>query len=274
MLEIPESYTIASQLNQVVLGKKIVNVEVASSPHSLAFYFGDISNYPQLLIGKTIDTSTSLAGFIEIHVQDVRILFGDGTNLRYYERDETLPIKHQLKLDLDDGSCLMCTIQMYGGIYVFFEGTNDNPYYLVAMEKPSPLSEKFDEVYFSEMMCKAKQTLSAKAFLATEQRIPGLGNGCLQDILIDCNIHPKRKLNTLQDEEKRKLFLSVKSIIKEMSEKGGRDTEKNLFGMNGGYKTILSNKTYKEPCTICGGDINRQAYLGGNIYFCKNCQPI
>lgn|GEM_PF-2077218 len=30
-----------------------------------------------------------------------------------------------------------------------------------------------------------------KAFLATEQRIPGLGNGVLQDILWTARIHPK-----------------------------------------------------------------------------------
>jgi formamidopyrimidine-DNA glycosylase len=47
----------------------------------------------------------------------------------------------------------------------------------------------------------AVQKLSLKAALATEQRIPGLGNGSLQDILWQAHLHPKRKTNTLSDEE-------------------------------------------------------------------------
>jgi formamidopyrimidine-DNA glycosylase len=43
--------------------------------------------------------------------------------------------------------------------------------------------------------------LSAKAFLATEQRIPGLGNGVLQDILFTAGIHPKRKMAAISEEE-------------------------------------------------------------------------
>ena len=74
------------------------------------------------------------------------------------------------------------------------------------------------------------QKLSAKAFLATEQRIPGLGNGVLQDILWYANIHPKRKISTLSAEQKHKLFRSVKTILAEMTELGGRDTERDLFG--------------------------------------------
>jgi formamidopyrimidine-DNA glycosylase len=125
-----------------------------------------------------------------------------------------------------------------------------------------------------QLIKNAKQTLSAKAFLATEQRIPGLGNGSLQDILFHVGIHPKRKLNSLSSKEKDKLYQSVKQTIRDMVIKGGRDTEKDLFGQCGGYKTTLSNKTYKEPCPQCGSEIIRQAYLGGNVYFCPKCQPI
>ena len=53
---------------------------------------------------------------------------------------------------------------------------------------------------------------------------------------------------------------------------GGRDVEKDLFGCTGGYKTKLSQKTYKEPCLICGGDIIKKAYMGGSIYYCEGCQ--
>ncbi|KAA3404013.1 hypothetical protein F1904_12275, partial [Akkermansia muciniphila] len=46
----------------------------------------------------------------------------------------------------------------------------------------------------------------------------------------------------------------------------------SLYGNPGGYHSTLSQKTWKEPCPRCLGPITRQAYLGGNVYFCPHCQ--
>lgn len=274
MLEIPESRTISEQLNQTVRGKTIKNVYANSSPHGFAFFFGDPANYHNLLSGKTLEASTAIAGQIEITAENARILFGDGVNLRYFNPGEVLPKKHQLHIEFEDSSSIVCTIQMYGGLWAFLQGENNNPYYIVAKEKPSPLSEEFDENYFHCLISQGKQTLSTKAFLATEQRIPGLGNGVLQDILFNAKINPKSKLEVLSPKEKEDLFKSIKQTLFQMAYQGGRDTEKSLFGNKGGYKTKLSNKTFKNPCPICGDTIIRQAYLGGNVYYCPTCQPL
>lgn len=274
MLEIPESHTIAEQLNRTIKGKTIQNVCVNSTPHGFAFYFGDPDEYESLLTGKIIGDSKAIAGQVEITVQDTKILFGDGVNIRYLEKGKPIPQKHQFHIEFEDCSSLVCTVQMYGGIWAFAEGENDNFYYIVAKEKPSPLTELFDESYFDYLLNCSKQTMSVKAFLATEQRIPGLGNGVLQDILFNARINPKIKINSLSSQDIDRLYKSVKQTLSEMTSNGGRDTEKDLFGCNGGYMTVLSKKTLNEPCPVCGGFIARQAYLGGNIYYCPVCQPI
>ena len=162
---------------------------------------------------------------------------------------------------------------MYGGINAF-PGKSDNPYYQGARTKCSPLEERFDAGYFSRLWAASKQNLSAKAFLATEQRIPGLGNGVLQDILFRAGIHPKRKLATLGDADAERLFRTLKSVLREMTDRGGRDTEKDLFGKPGGYAVQLSRNTCAEPCPVCGGPIVKEAYLGGAVYYCPCCQPL
>jgi formamidopyrimidine-DNA glycosylase len=101
-----------------------------------------------------------------------------------------------------------------------------------------------------------------------------LGNGVLQDILFNAKIHPKLKVSMLGDADRKRLFQSLKSTLKEMSEQGGRDTEKDLFGQPGGYKTKLSQNTVNQPCPVCGGVIVKQPYMGGSIYFCMGCQKI
>ena len=113
-----------------------------------------------------------------------------------------------------------------------------------------------------------------KAFLATEQRIPGLGNGVLQDILFRAGVHPRRRMNTLSVSQVDTLFDAVKTTLAEMTRLGGRDTEKDLFGNPGRYRTLLSRNTVEKPCPVCGAPIEKAAYLGGTVYYCPACQPL
>jgi len=274
MLEIPEAITMTHQLKNTVIGKTVVYAIAASSPHGFAWYAGDPVTYGDVLTGLTIEDVQSHGGQFELWMGDMRLCFNDGTNLRYLAKGAKRPEKHQLLMEFEDGDALVCTIQMYGGIILFKDGTNDSFYYLVSKERPNPLTDAFDLAYFTSLLKDAEKKLSAKAFLATQQRIPGLGNGVCQDILWNAKIHPKRKMNTVPDAEFETLFHEVKQQLALMTEKGGRDTEKDLFGNKGGYITTLSKNNVGLPCPVCGTNIKRMAYLGGNVYVCEGCQGV
>jgi len=275
MLELPEAIVIAEQVETTLRGKRIKSVLANQSPHKFAWFYGDPGGYNGLLSGQTIEGAMPCGGMVEIWAGPARILLGDGVSLRYFPAGERLPLKHQLLIEFDDSSSLVGSVQMYGGLWAFPSGQFDNPYYLIAKQKPSPLTDRFDYSHFETLLEGEKlESLSAKAFLATEQRIPGLGNGVLQDILWVARIHPKRKMATLSDQELRGLFRSVKSVLHEMAERGGRDTERDLYGCPGGYKTALSKNTVDTPCPACGTIIKKAAYLGGSIYYCEGCQSL
>lgn len=274
MIELPEAAVLAKQIDETVVGKKIKDVIAARTPHKLAWYFGDPQEYKSLLVDKVISEATSYGGQVEITAGKAKLLFSDGVNLRYYNNGAKPPEKHQLLLEFDDGSYLVGWVQMYGGLSAFPEGENDNKYYLIAKEKPSPLSDEFDEAYFKSLFDGSTDKLSLKAFLATEQRIPGLGNGVLQDILFNSKMHPKKKAGTLSAADQRVLFQSIKNTLTEMTVKGGRDTENDLFGKPGAYGTRLSKNTVGKHCPTCGTIIQKEAYLGGSIYYCAGCQSI
>lgn len=274
MLEIPESAVVARQAHETLLGKTITAVQVNASPHKFAFFFGDPDRYPALLIGATFTGGRAFGGQVELSAGDLRLVFSDGINLRCFSPQSAVPAKHQFCLGLSDGSHLVSTVQMYGFLAAFYDGENDNPYYQVAQAKPSPLTDAFDEAYFDALWSASPANLSLKAFLATEQRIPGLGNGVLQDILFVARLNPRRKLAEVTEPQRQALFRSIKETLQAMTRGGGRDTEKDLFGNPGGYVTRMSNKTLEQPCPVCGGALTRQAYLGGNVYFCPHCQPM
>jgi len=274
MIELPETYVLAGQINETLVGKTIKSAIANAHPHGFAWYTGEPAEYNGKLTGKQITGSAAYGGRPEIWAEDMRISFCDGVRTRYLDHGEKRPEKHQLLLEFDDGSAIACSVQMYGGIFAFEEGPKDDFYYNAAKEKPSPYTDAFDEAYFDSLRQGVKQTLSVKAFLATEQRIPGFGNGVLHDTIWNAWIHPKRKLTTLTDQDMDNLFNCVKSTLKDMRDGGGRDTEKDLYGKPGGYHTILSSKTLAYPCRACGDGLKREAYLGGNVYFCPTCQPL
>jgi formamidopyrimidine-DNA glycosylase len=274
MLEIPESTTIARQLNETVRGKTIQRVVANASTHKFAFYHGDPADYGALLNGKVVTDSAGIGAMVEIAAENRRIVLSDGANLKHYRNAGDAPSKHQLLIVFDDGSALACTVQMYGSVLVFTDGEYENPYYSGSKEKPQPITDAFNREYFNALRTEGTEKLSAKAFLATQQRIPGLGNGVLQDVLFRAGIHPKRKMGTLTDQDYAKLFQAVKEVLAEMTRLGGRDTEKDLFGNPGGYRTILSKNTLGSPCRVCGAIIQKAAYLGGAVYWCPECQPL
>jgi len=274
MIELPEAITLANQINRTVAGKKIIEAEAAHSPHKFAFYNGDPSAYNGLLAGKTIGEAVPRGAQVEILIGDISLLISDGVNLRYLYANEKVPEKRQMLITLEDNNKLVASIQMYGGLWVFPAGDFDNEYYLAAKNKTSPVTDAFDKAYFDSLFTDNTARLSLKAFLATEQRIPGLGNGVLQDILFNAQMHPKRKVGSLSGDDKNVLFEAVKSTLKTMIEKGGRDTDTDLFGLPGGYKTILSKNTVARPCPVCGGEIMKEAYMGGSVYYCPACQKI
>jgi formamidopyrimidine-DNA glycosylase len=273
VLELPEALTDAGQINETVCGKRIINVTAAQSPHKFAFFYKDPQKYHEILSGNAIEKAIGYGGLIEIRAGCAMMLFGDGASLRYHGIAEVRPQKHQLMIEFEDESALSVSVQMYGGLWCFREGEFENPYYTAAKEKPSPLSKKFDHAYWDVMLtAPGTGKMSAKAFLATEQRVPGLGNGVLQDILFNAKIHPKKKIGILSKDETDCLFNSLKSTLAEMTFKGGRDTERDLFGCSGGYAVKLGRNTAGRPCTVCGETIIKENYMGGSIYYCSGCQ--
>lgn len=274
MIELPEAITLAKQLNHEIAGKIVGQVYPPTNEHRFTWFHEGLETYEEKLKGRMVIGSQSFGVYVEIGFEDdYKLSFNDGINTRFLYPEDKRPVKYQLMIDFTDGCSLVFTVSMYGG-FACFRGEFDNKYYIASKESISPLGDDFDFVYFKDLLSSVKPAMSMKAFLATEQRIPGLGNGILQDILFVSNIHPKRKVETLSVMEEEKLFQAVKEVLLQSANEGGRDTEKDLYGNPGGYRTLLSKKTYKNGCPCCDGEIEKQAFLGGAIYVCNHCQAL
>lgn len=274
MIELPEALARAEELDKTITGKTVEKVYPPSSPHKFCWFNGEPDSYDGRMRGKKVEGTSGFGIYVELQLSDgIRLCFNDGVNARLFAPPDSIPVKYQLRIDFTDGWVLLFTVAMYGGI-ICFEHTYDNEYYVISKEGLSPLADRFNEAHFHKLLDSVKPGISAKAFLATQQRIPGLGNGVLQDILFKARIHPKKKIGQLTEDEAMRLFGCIKEVLAEMSRLGGRDTEKDIWGNPGSYHTILSKNTYRQKCPVCGGDIVKMAYLGGSVYYCPACQPL
>ena len=82
MLEIPESRTIAAQMNETIQGKRILEAEAAHTPHSFAWYSGEPAFYAEIMEGREIGRAESLGSMIEMRLGDYSFVVVAGTNAR------------------------------------------------------------------------------------------------------------------------------------------------------------------------------------------------
>ena len=272
MLELPEARVAAKDLQTTILGKTVVDIRGDFTSHKFTFYYEDPEQYKNFITGKQITKINERNFYVEIEIEDYVLLFRDGANIRYYDNLQDFPEKSNFLMEFQDGSFINVTTSMYAFIGVFNKKVGcNNSYYQTELSGIGALDNEFSLAYFKKLAASFPK-LSIKAFLAAEQRILGIGNGILQDILFNAEINPKRKINTLDDYALERLYNAIQSTIKKMLELDGRDTEKNIYGNTGKYKTILSSKTYKNGCPKCHGEIKKEAYLGGSVYYCPTCQ--
>ncbi|MDR0458866.1 MAG: hypothetical protein LBG68_00160 [Coriobacteriales bacterium] len=274
MIELPEARTIARDLRKSILNKTIVSVGGNFTDHKFTFYQDDPEKYHEYLVGKQVTDTNGRNFYVEIEAEDYVLAMRDGANIRYYSETPAVPIKKsKLLIEFDDGSLINVTTSMYCFIGVFpKDNSSVNVYYDLDAKGIGALDERFDYDYFCSLLDEQSKKLSVKGFLATEQRIPGIGNGVTQDILFNAELNPRRKMNTLTEMDFRGLYNSVIATLQQMVDLGGRDTEKNIYGAPGGYQTILSSKTYKNGCPACDSEIVKEQFLGGSIYYCPHCQ--
>ena len=280
----------ANQLNESVKGKTITKVVANQNPHTFvwfalepayAFCSHDKSNefathYETYLEGETIKNAAAALGgysaYTFIYVGDRALMFHVLTTL-YHEKDKKRPKRHQLLLELDDGTALSFCGSLGGPLFLFEIDENGSALEY-ASNFPSILSDYFSLEFFMNLIKNTPlRSMSAKEFLATKNRISGLDNGILHEILWEAEVNPKTKMVSLKETDFIRIYNAVKKVFPAVISCGGKDTDKDLYGNPGRYKTHVSKNTLGTPCERCGGIVAKEAFLGGAVYYCPQCQP-
>jgi formamidopyrimidine-DNA glycosylase len=110
-----------------------------------------------------------------------------------------------------------------------------------------------------------RRTAIAKNALLNQSFVAGIGNLYSDEILFRTKLHPKSKLNQLDNEKVKELFTNIKDILQ-----FGIDKEGDLSIYPNNF--IIPHRNKEDQCPICNIELNFLDISGRRSYFCPNCQ--
>ena len=110
-----------------------------------------------------------------------------------------------------------------------------------------------------------RRTAILKNALLNQSFIAGIGNIYSDEILYRTRLHPKKKLNDLNEKQVNEIFTNIKEVLNfGIKKKGDLSTYPNDF--------LIPHRKKEERCPICDTDIERFEISRRHGWFCPNCQ--
>lgn len=280
MPELPEVETIVRQLRGVIVGKKIVKVDVLKTKS----FGGEVKEIlDKKIVGisrrskviqisfvgweKSLIIHLKMTGQL-VYVKKSKRVVGGHPSVDWID---DLPNKHtRVVFDLDDGSKLFFNdLRVFGWVK-----TIDNGELTIQNEKlpPDVVDKEFTQTYFEKILVSGKPI---KLLILDQQKIGGMGNIYANDALFASGIEPRRKSNSLGNVEIKKLYEAMKKVIRKGIQTGGASAANyvQVTGKGGSYQDhFLVYKRDGLKCLVCGKVILKIKLGGRGTYYCSSCQ--
>ncbi|MDX1608322.1 MAG: bifunctional DNA-formamidopyrimidine glycosylase/DNA-(apurinic or apyrimidinic site) lyase [Candidatus Spechtbacterales bacterium] len=124
---------------------------------------------------------------------------------------------------------------------------------------------------FNEIFNNSKAQV--KSFMLRQDKLAGLGNIAVDEILWKARIHPKTKVNQLTAKQKTQIYKAMYSVLADVLRHGGTSMSDwyHPDGKIGKYQERF--KIYdREFCPGCRSKIKKIKIAGRGTYFCPRCQ--
>jgi len=299
MPELPEVETIRRDLEGKIVRKKIADVEVLAkkivktnlkefSEVLKGNQFSKIDRRGKLLIFKLKNHrgSTSMGEkFLLVHLKmtgqliyryDHKTIAG-GHNLPKNIGELPNKFTHLIFSFSDKSKLFYNDMRRFGYMKIVDQEGKEN---ILVHFGIDAIDEKFTLAVFKGILEGRKNSI-AKAVLMDQGAVAGIGNIYADEILYDAQILPNRKINTLKLVDIKKLYQSIKKVLKHAIRHRGTTFGTQLEGhyvdsegRHGNYLDFL--KVYQregEKCVGCPkGIIQKNNIAGRGTRFCTACQ--
>ncbi|MFH1094564.1 MAG: bifunctional DNA-formamidopyrimidine glycosylase/DNA-(apurinic or apyrimidinic site) lyase [Candidatus Omnitrophota bacterium] len=272
MPELPEVETIKSDLEKVILNKKIMDIvihraSVVKEPGLKKFKALLLNSHCRKIIrrGKLlaieIETAKKEVYFLSVHLRM--------TGQLVYGADDP---KSRVSFKLSNGFYLCYNDQRTLGELRIVKDIRDLK--VVKNMGPEPLDADFKASDFIRGI--SGRTTKIKPLLLDQTFIAGIGNIYAAEALFVSKIDPARKACDLNEQEAKVLFKNIKSILRYAIQCRGSSFSNYRDG-HGNKGTFSDNfQVYGrkgQPCLVCNDRLIQRIKLGGRgTYFCPECQ--
>ena len=282
MPELPEVEAIKLGLNRFLKNHKIIAVQVNLEK----IFDGDKKKLiggrfkVARRFGKVVSVDLSNGYSFVIHVKLTGQLIYRGPNLKNPELSKKvfggIPGRHThviFKLD-KNGFLYYNDVRRFGWIKVVpTKGVEEIPF--IKKLGPEPFG-KLTLGLFKEILSKSSRPV--KIVLMDQEKMGGVGNIYANDALWLAKINPKRKANSLDSKEQKKLFDAVHEALRRGIKWGGASELAFVTpgGTEGEYQDhTLAYRRNGDPCERCHKAKFIKIYLGGRgTFFCPACQKL
>jgi formamidopyrimidine-DNA glycosylase len=292
MPELPEVETIRRGLERQLVGKKIERLRVRT-PKIIK---GSAGAFKRLVTGRRVKAVTRRGKLLAlelapgskayvlihlkmtgqlIYVQGKKIVAGGHPTAQDKEEgvsDARLPNKHtHVVVELVGGGQLYFNdIRKFGYLRVVDEQGKNEAWSKLGVE---PLENEWTADYVRKMV--KKRAVSIKAVLLEQQRVAGLGNIYVDEVLWRARVRPTRKAKSLKSLEIKKITEQARVVLRQAIAVGGTTFSdyRTVEGKHGGFSKWL--RVYDragQPCRNCRQGIVKVRLAGRGTHYCKKCQ--
>jgi len=270
MPELPEVETIRRSLADVIVGKKVSDLEFF---HPRVHRHTDPETLQQASIGNTIKSIDRRGKYLLLNFGDDVPPFAIHLRMsgQLLLSKEILESKHlRARFTLQGyGFLNFVDIRTFGSFFLI-DGNESEGYKKLGIE---PLSDDFTSELLGQLV--EKSSTPIKQFLLMQDRIAGIGNIYASEICFDAKILPYRHSYSLSKIEIDDLHSSILKILnRAISEMGTTLSDfRRPDGQPGEFSNSLKIYGHKDlPCEVCGTTIKRMVQHGRSTFFCPQCQ--
>jgi formamidopyrimidine-DNA glycosylase len=275
MPELPEIETVRLQLQKVLVGKKLIKIDILKSRtvkgdinKLLGQKLAGVERIGKVLLldfgrGDKLGFHFKMTGQLIYIYKNKRIVGGHPTK----DFIAKLPSPHtRVIFDFDGGTLYFNDQRLFGWIEI-------NPKFV---DKLGPEPFEIDEDRFLELFKSVKRPI--KVALMDQEKMSGVGNIYANDACWEAGINPQLLSAQCSETQLRMLFVAINKVLREGIKYGGATAADakymNLHGLGGHYQDHF--RVYDREGKKClrndGGVIKKLTLGGRGSYFCPVCQ--
>ncbi|MFX1410076.1 MAG: DNA-formamidopyrimidine glycosylase [Promethearchaeota archaeon] len=257
MPELPEVETFKRYLDTTSLKQEIKEVIIID----IRVLNVDDSYLINSVKDKQFESSTRHGKYLLVHLNPKFLVFHFGMTgeLEYYNKKEDDPKFSKVIFQFKNGFNLAYISRRMFGKLDIVDSVQD----LIAKKKLGPDAFKMSFEEFKKTT--ERRTAILKNALLNQSFVAGIGNIYSDEILFRTKLHPKTKIDSLNESQIKELYDNIKGVLKfGIEEKGDLSSYPNDF--------LIPHRNKEEQCPICNTEIKRFEISGRHGFYCPSCQ--